>query len=73
METVVYLARSPVEGVSPFLYSKAGSAIVIGLGNSSLTGTVLKSNSSCGLKEGVELSGKDLLELLVRSRRIITL
>lgn len=73
METVVYLARSPLEGVSPFLYSKANSAIVIGLEDSSLTGTVLKSDSSCGLKEGVVLSGKGLLELLVRSRQIITL
>lgn len=69
----MYLIRSPLEGVSPYLYSGVNNGIVIALEKASLTGTVLKSGCGCALQEGTVLSGKDLLECLVRSQRIITL
>ncbi len=73
MGATVYLVRSSVDEVSPFLYSESENAIIVILEKSSSAGKILKSAAGCSWGKGTRLSYRDLLELLLRSQRVITL
>lgn len=73
MESVVYLVRPPLDESSPLLSSGDNSAIVIAVEKSLSAGKVLKSAVGFPWEKGNLLSYKELLELLLRSHRVITL
>lgn len=73
MSSIVYLSRSPLEVVSPFLYSKTKVGTVIAIEKAPLAGKVLESSADCSLVKGTPLSFKQLLEVLLVSQRVITL
>ncbi len=73
MGATVYLVRSSVDEVSPSLYSESENAIIVILEKSSSAGKILKSAAGCSWEKGARLSYRDLLELLLRSQRVITL
>lgn len=73
MDSVVYLLRSPIEVISPYLYAKTDSVTVIAVEHSPLAGRIVESMSTCSMEKGKALSYGELLELLLASRRVITL
>ena len=73
MTSVVYLLRSPLNVISPFLYSKKKAAIVIAVEKPPLAGQVLETTSDCSLRKGTTLSYDELLEVLLASQCVIAL
>lgn len=73
MDSLVYLVRSPMEQISPFLYSQDNGATVVVVEKPPLAGRVVKSAPGFSKESGTTLSYGDLLELLIESRRIIAL
>lgn len=73
MDSLVYLVRSSVDRISPFLYSKSTAATVVTVEQAPLAGRVLESSVGSSRQKGTALSYGELLELLMKSQRIITL
>lgn len=73
MDSVVYLLRSPLEGISASLYLKAQNTTVIEVGKAPLPGTVVNSVPGCSQEKGAKLSYRELLEVLLANQRVITL
>jgi len=73
MDAVIYLVRSPLEVISPFLYSKVKDTTVIAVGKAPSVGRVLQSVTGCSQGKGATLSYRELLEVLLASQQVITL
>jgi hypothetical protein len=73
MDLVVYLVRSPLETISPSLYSKTEDIAVIAVGKAPVAGKILERATSCSQEKGATLSYGELLEVLLGSQRVITL
>lgn len=73
MDSVLYLLRSPLEPISPSLYSTAQDATVIAVGKAPLPGTVVRSAPGCSRERGATLSYRELLEVLLANQHVITL
>ncbi len=72
MDSVVYLVRSPLEVISPFLYSKTHDATVIAVEKTPfLIGR--EGVAGCSYEKGTALSYSELLEVLIESHRVIAL
>ena len=73
MPSVVYVARSPLHTLSHSLFSGDGSAVVLSLEDPLLPGKVLCATSDTGLTEGEKLSYKEVLAIILASKKVMTL
>lgn len=73
MPTVLYLVRSPLHTLSHALLSVDDSAVVLSLEDHFLPVQVLRATSPFGVKEGDHLSYKQLLAMVLKSEKVLTL
>ena len=73
MSSVVYVVRSPLHTISQSLCPEQGSVLMISVEGSPLPGKVLSTTKKFSLKEGERLSHEQLVSVLVKSEKIMTL
>ena len=73
MSSVVYVVRSPLHTLSHSLFPEDGSAVVLSLEDPLLPGKVLRATSDTGLTEGEKLSYKQVLAIVLDSKKVMTL
>ena len=73
MPSVVCIVRSPLHTLSPALFSEEGSVVVLSLEDPSLPGKVLRATNSTGLTEGERLSYEQMLAIVLKSEKVMTL
>jgi hypothetical protein len=73
MSSVVYVVRSPLNTLSPALFSGNGSEVVLSLEDPLLPGAVLRGTNELGLKVGERLSYDQLVAILLDTRNVVTL
>ncbi len=69
----VYIVRSPLHTLSQALLSENSSAMVLSLEDPLLPGKVLRVTNTTQFTEGERLSYEQILELLLRSTKVIAL
>lgn len=72
MSSVVYVVRSPLHTVSPALLP-GDDCTVVSVGDPLFPGKVLRATDDPPLAEGERLSYKQLLEVILQSRKVRTL
>ena len=73
MLSAVYIVRSPLHTLSQALLSENSSAMVLSLEDPLLPGKVLRVTNTTQFTEGERLSYEQILELLLRSTKVIAL
>mgnify|MGYP003546451434 FL=1 len=73
MLSVVYIVRSPLHTLSQALLPENSSAMVLSLEDPLLPGKVLRVTNTTQFTEGERLSYEQILELLLRSTKVIAL
>jgi hypothetical protein len=73
MLSAVYIVRSPTHILSQALFSENSSATVLSLEDPLLPGKVLRVTNTTQVTEGERLSYEQILELLLRSTKVIAL
>jgi len=73
MPSVVYVVRSPLPSLSHALFSEEGSEAVISLEDPLLPGKVLRATNPTRLIEGERLSYEQLLAVVLKSKKVVTL
>jgi hypothetical protein len=73
MSSAVYIVRSPLHTLSQALLPENSSAIVLSLEDPLLPGKVLRVTNTNQFTEGERLSYEQILEILLRSTKVIAL
>jgi len=73
MSSAVYIVRSPLHTLSQALLPENSSAMVLSLEDPLLPGKVLRVTNTTQLTEGERLSYEQILEILLRSTKVIAL
>ncbi|GEM_PF-1266218 len=73
MPSAVYIVRSPLHTLSHALFSLDDSAVVLSLEDPILPGKVLCAMNATHLREGERLSYKQVLALVIDSKKVMTL
>ena len=73
MLSVVYIVRSPLHTLSQALLSENSSAVVLSLEDPLLPGKVLRVTNTTQFTEGEKVSYQQILDILLRSRKVIAL
>ncbi len=73
MLSAVYIVRSPLHTLSRALLPENSSAMVLSLEDPLLPGKVLRVTNPTQFTEGERLSYEQILELLLRSTKVIAL
>ena len=73
MSSVIYLLRTSLRTISTSLYQDLGSVLVISMEDTSLPAKVVKTTPQYTLTEGEQLSYEQLLGLLVKADKVVTL
>jgi hypothetical protein len=73
MLSVVYLVRSPLHTLSQALLSENSSAVVLLLEDPLLPGKVLRVTNTTQFTEGEKVSYQQILDILLRSTKVIAL
>ncbi len=73
MLSAVYIVRSPLHTLSQALLPENSSAMVLSLEDPLLPGKVLHVTNTTQFTEGERLSYEQILELLLRSTKVIAL
>jgi hypothetical protein len=73
MSSVVYVVRSSLHTISQSLCPEQGSVLMISLKDSLLPGTVISTNKEFPLEDGEQLSYEQLMAVLVKSEKVVTL
>ncbi len=73
MFSAVYIVRSPLHTLSQILLPEKSSAIVLSLEDPLLPGKVLSVTNTTQFTEGERLSYEQILELLHKGTKVITL
>ena len=73
MFSAVYIVRSPLHTLSQALLPENSSAIVLSLEDPLLPGKVLRVTNTTQFTEGERLSYEQILELLLKGTKVITL
>ncbi|UVT15996.1 MAG: hypothetical protein H8K04_19765 [Nitrospira sp.] len=73
MSSVVYVVRSPLHTISQSLCPEQGSVLMISLKDSLLPGTVVSTTKEFPLEDGEQLSYEQLMAVLVKSEKVVTL
>ena len=73
MLSTVYLVRSPLHTLSQALLPENSSAVVLSLEDPLLPGKILRITDTTQFTEGERLSYKQMLEIFLRSTKVIAL
>ncbi|MDK2744460.1 MAG: hypothetical protein H8K03_11820 [Nitrospira sp.] len=73
MSSVVYVVRSSLHTISQSLCPEQGSVLMISLKDSLLPGTVISTSKEFPLEDGEQLSYEQLMAVLVKSEKVVTL
>ena len=73
MLSTVYIVRSPLHTLSQALLPENSSAMILSLEDPLLPGKVLRMTNTTQFTEGERLSYKQILELLLKGTKVITL
>jgi len=73
MSSAVYIVRSPLHTLSQALLPENSSAMVLSLEDPLLPGKILRVTNTTQFTEGERLSYKQILEILLRSTKVIAL
>jgi hypothetical protein len=73
MLSVVYVVRSPLHTLSQALLSENSSAVVLSLEDPLLPGKVLRVTNTTQFTEGEKVSYQQILDILLRSTKVIAL
>jgi hypothetical protein len=73
MLSAVYIVRSPLHALSQALLPENSSAMILSLEDPLLPGKVLRMTNTTQFTEGERLSYKQILELLLKGTKVITL
>lgn len=73
MLSVVYVVRSPLHTLSQALLSENSSAMVLSLEDPLLPGKVLHVTNTTQFTEGEKVSYQQILDILLRSTKVIAL
>lgn len=73
MLSAVYIVRSPLHTLSQALLSEKSSAVVLSLEDPLLPGKVLRVTSTTQFTEGEKVSYQQILDILLRSTKVIAL
>ncbi|OQW30328.1 MAG: hypothetical protein A4E19_10505 [Nitrospira sp. SG-bin1] len=69
---MVYLIRSPVHALHRALFSEDTSEVVVSL-EAQLSGEVVRGMHKLGVKAGDKLSYSDVIDILLKAEKILTL
>lgn len=73
MPSAVYIVRSPLHTLSQALLSENSSAVVLSLEDPLLPGKVLRVTNTTQFTEGEKVSYQQILDILLRSTKVIAL
>ena len=73
MALFVYVVRSPTQTLSPALFSRDPSTLVLSLENPRLPGKVIGSPQNAPHREGETLSYDEIIKILLGSKKIVAL
>lgn len=73
MLSAVYIVRSPLHTLSKALLSENNSAVVLSLEDPLLPGKVLRVTNTAQFTEGEKVSYQQILDILLRSTKVIAL
>lgn len=73
MLSAVYIVRSPLNTLSQALLSENSSAVVLSLEDPLLPGKVLRVTNITQFTEGEKVSYQQILDILLRSTKVIAL
>jgi hypothetical protein len=73
MLSAVYIVRSPLHTLSQALLSENSSAVVLSLEDPLLPGKVLRVTNTTQFTEGEKVSYQQILDILLRSTKVIAL
>ena len=73
MLSAVYIVRSPLHTLSQALLSENSSAVILSLEDSLLPGKVLRVTNTTQFTEGETISYQQILDILLRSTKVVTL
>ncbi len=73
MMSAVYIVRSPLHTLSQALLSENSSAVVLSLEDPLLPGKILRVTNTTQFTEGEKVSYQQILDILLRSTKVIAL
>ncbi len=73
MLSAVYVVRSPLHTLSQALLSENSSAVVLSLEDPLLPGKILRVTNTTQFTEGEKVSYQQILDILLRSTKVIAL